>query len=159
MRISPPFTKIKMSVFNKNGKPVSAKNGEAQTLSQGFNIIGGTTTIKGDVDTTNDIRIDGRVIGKVHSKAKVVAGESSKIEGDVHAQNADISGEIIGSVYIAELVTLKPTARIKGDIHTKQIVVEAGAEFNGACTMNGGAADARPKESRDEAVLRRVQQA
>jgi cytoskeletal protein CcmA (bactofilin family) len=31
---------------------------------------------------------------------------------------------------------LKPSAKIDGDIITNKMVIEAGAQFNGRCTMN-----------------------
>ncbi|MCX6352649.1 MAG: polymer-forming cytoskeletal protein [Bacteroidetes bacterium] len=110
------------------------------------------TSIKGELNTTGDIRIDGNVKGSVHSQAKVVLGENAKVEGNIYCQNADISGVIDGNIYVQELLTLKGTAKIGGDITTKKIVIEAGADFNGNCNMNGKAENATRELLRESSV-------
>lgn len=115
---------------SKGGKTNTADNG-AGTI----NIIGAGTVINGDVTSNGDIRIDGTVKGTIVSKAKVVIGQLSVIDGDVEAQNADISGKVNGQLSVSETLLLKPTAYINGDIVVNKLVVESGAEFNGKCSM------------------------
>ncbi|WP_245706015.1 polymer-forming cytoskeletal protein [Catalinimonas alkaloidigena] len=93
------------------------------------------TSIQGDIDTTGNIRIDGRVTGNVRSKARIVLGESAHIEGDIEAQNAEVQGYMKGKLEVAELLVLKPSARIDGDIYANKMMVESGAVFNGQCHM------------------------
>lgn len=119
----------------KNGSGMSKKNGEY--ASNSINLIGATTTINGEVETESDIRIDGKVHGNINSKAKVVLGESGRIEGNVYCQNADLTGQVNGNVYIKDLLYLKEQSKIEGDIHTKRLVVDKGAQFNGQCKMGG----------------------
>lgn len=120
-------------MFKGNGKDNNSRSGEngANTI----NIIGAGTEINGDVTSNGDIRIDGRVKGTIISKAKVVIGNSSVIDGDVEAQNADISGKVNGKLSITQTLLLKPSAYINGDITVNKLVVESGAEFNGNCSM------------------------
>lgn len=120
-------------MFKNNGKDNNSKNGEngANTI----NIIGAGTVITGDINSNGDIRIDGTVQGKVISKAKVVIGKSSTIDGDIEAQNADISGKVNGKLSVAQTLLLKSSAFINGDIVVNKLVVESGAEFNGKCNM------------------------
>ncbi|MGB3617822.1 MAG: polymer-forming cytoskeletal protein [Catalinimonas sp.] len=118
---------------NNNKEPRrDARQPEGSDLS---NHIQKGTTITGDVETVGNIRIDGRVIGNVRSKARVVFGDSAHMEGDVHAQNAEVQGYIKGKMEVGEMLTLKPTAKIDGDIYTNKMLVEAGAVFNGGCHM------------------------
>lgn len=100
-----------------------------------LNMVGAGTNIKGDIESNGVVRIDGSVEGKITSQNKVALGETGKIVGDIVAQNADISGEVRGTINVKEILYLKSTARIIGDITTNKIVIEAGAEFNGACKM------------------------
>lgn len=100
-----------------------------------LNLIGAGTTIEGELKANGDIRVDGNVNGKVSSKAKVVLGDSAKISGDLHCQNADISGNIIGNLFIDDVLILKSTAVVNGDIFTGKLVIEAGSVFNGQCHM------------------------
>ena len=153
-------------MFNsKNGKPES--NGTALLAPQPvkapaatnggpiLNIIGAGTLVEGVVNCDGDIRIEGHVKGRVHSKAKIVVGQSGSIEGDLYCENADISGKIFGSVEVQELVFLKATAYLEGDITTTKFVVEAGAKFNGNCRM--GVKEIKPNEKPASAPIQQQQ--
>lgn len=120
-------------MFKNNGK--ESKNRIADNGAGTINIIGAGTIINGDVTSNGDIRIDGNVKGTVISKAKVVVGKSSEIDGDIEAQNADISGKVNGKLEVSQTLLLKPSAFINGDIMVNKLVVESGAEFNGKCSM------------------------
>jgi len=105
------------------------------STSNTMNVIGKGTTITGDIETSNDIRIDGKLDGNLYCKAKVIIGNSAVLEGNLSAINAEISGEIVGKVEVSELLNLKNTSTIHGDINTGKLVIEAGAKFNGSCKM------------------------
>lgn len=119
-----------MSIFNKNSEKVEQSN-----LSNSSNIIGKGTTITGDIETFGNIRFDGKLIGNISSKSKVILGEGSEVEGNITAANAEVQGNVTGKIDITEVLILKPTAVINGDITTDKLVVETGAVFNGSCVM------------------------
>jgi len=125
-----------MSIFNK--KLEEKQELQAANLS---NSIGKGTTITGDVEAYGNIRIEGKIIGNIYSKSKVVLGNGSYVEGNITAQNAEIEGEVKGKLEITDLLSLKSTALINGDIYTAKMVVEIGAKFNGKCDMGGGKAN------------------
>ncbi|MFY0644880.1 MAG: polymer-forming cytoskeletal protein [Bacteroidia bacterium] len=100
-----------------------------------LNVIGEGTTIKGDLISTGDLRIDGSVIGSITTKAKCVIGSSATVTGNVDAKNCDISGKIDGDVKVSEILLIKSNGVINGDLRTSKLVVENGGEFNGSCTM------------------------
>ena len=106
-----------------------------EELSNARNIIGKGTTLKGDLETFGNIRIEGKIVGNIKTKSKLIIGHSSHVEGNIIAQNADIEGHVIGNIDVSEVVTLKATALINGDITTNKLIVESGATFNGASKM------------------------
>lgn len=108
---------------------------EVEDLSNSSNIIGKGTILNGNMETFGNIRIEGKVIGNIKTKSKAAFGHSSKVEGNILAQNAEIAGHVSGTVEVTELLLLKPTAVIDGDIITNKLIVEAGAAFNGSCKM------------------------
>lgn len=120
-----------MSVFGSKNKTTSNE----AVQQAGINIIGLGTTIEGNVDAQGDIRIDGKIIGNVVSRGKVVLGTTGIVEGNIIAKNAEIAGETVGKINIEELLTLKSTANINGDIITSKLMVETGANFTGTCQM------------------------
>src|SRR5689334_12983648 len=108
---------------------------EAEEISNSSNTIGKGTYLEGNIETYGNIRIEGKVRGDLKSKSKVALGHSSRVDGNIVAQNADIEGEVKGRIEISELLVLKSTAVINGDIFTGKMVVEPGALFNGTCKM------------------------
>jgi cytoskeletal protein CcmA (bactofilin family) len=119
----------------------------AEEISNSSNVIGKGTTIEGNIETSGNIRIEGKVIGNIKSKAKVALGNSSQIEGNVSAQNADIEGHVKGKIDILEVLVLKATCVITGDITTGKLVIEPGATFNGSCKMGAGLRDFKQQEN------------
>lgn len=103
---------------------------------QEINILNAGTKIHGDLSSEGDLRIDGSVKGNIDVKAKLVLGVSSQIEGNVKAQNCDISGLVIGNIEVSELLSIKASAKIQGDIACGKLVIESGAVFNGKSSMN-----------------------
>jgi cytoskeletal protein CcmA (bactofilin family) len=104
-------------------------------ISKSSNTISKDTSIDGNVETTGNLRIEGKVKGNIRARSKVVLGNSGQVEGKVFAQTADIEGTIKGTVQVEGLLTLKSTAHIKGDINTGKLVMESGAVFDGRCNM------------------------
>jgi cytoskeletal protein CcmA (bactofilin family) len=102
-----------------------------------LNLVGDGTEIKGNINSEGDIRIDGKVIGNIITKSKMVLGASGSVDGDVSANSADISGSIKGNLTIADILFLKASGRIDGNISTAKMVLESGGEFNGSCQMHG----------------------
>ncbi|HCM76336.1 MAG TPA: cell shape determination protein CcmA [Cytophagales bacterium] len=107
----------------------------AEEISNSTNTIGKGTVLEGNIETYGNIRIEGKVIGNIKSKSKIALGNSSHVDGNIIAQNADLEGEVKGKIEISEMLILKATAVVHGDIVTGKLVVEPGAVFNGTCKM------------------------
>jgi cytoskeletal protein CcmA (bactofilin family) len=93
------------------------------------------TTVKGDVTTDGDFRLDGRIEGTISCGGKIVIGPTAQVDGDIISVNAEILGTVVGSITTSEVLVLKPTAVIKGIITTHALVVEPSAKFSGTCNM------------------------
>lgn len=117
-----------------------------ETMPGSINLIGAGTVIDGEMKSNGDLRIDGSIFGTITSKAKVVIGSTGIVEGDITAQNADISGTVKGKVIISEMLFLKASAKVVGDIVTSKLVVEAGAVFTGSCNMGPVVKDIKGNE-------------
>lgn len=109
----------------------------AEILNSNNSIAKGTT-FTGNVETPGNIRIDGRIVGDVHSRSKVVVGPSAEIDGNIHTEICEVEGHVKGSIKVNDLLTLKPSCKVEGDIETGKLVVESGASFHGKCKMSGG---------------------
>lgn len=111
------------------------ENGKEKVVAATINLIGEGTNINGDLDSSGDVRIDGKVKGNIKSRAKVVIGPQGIVDGNITCNNADISGTVVGNLTIKGLLFLKGTANVEGDIISTKLVVEPGARFNGTSRM------------------------
>ena len=93
------------------------------------------TSIKGDVVSETDIRVDGAVDGTVYSKGKVVVGETATLSGNLLCSNLDFWGKMDGAIYVKDTLSIKSAASVTGNIHVNKIQVEMGAQINGNCRM------------------------
>lgn len=97
--------------------------------------ISAGSTIKGEITSPNDIRIDGSFEGKIVSQAKVVVGEKAVIKGDIVCSSCDFWGKIEGNFYVKDTLSLKDTCVVTGDLHIRRLQVDLDATFNGNCKM------------------------
>lgn len=93
------------------------------------------TVIKGEVISTNDITVDGRLEGKLTSKGTTVIGENAEIVGDIDSANVEFYGKIKGDICVSDVLKLKNTASVSGNIRTRKLQVDLGAQLNGSCHM------------------------
>ncbi len=101
-----------------------------------INLVGTGTTIKGEIISKGDVRVDGKIIGQVRSEGKIVIGNSGVVEGDIYCVNADFSGKVNGKADVTELLSLKESSVFLGDIITNKLSIEPGAKFSGTCSMD-----------------------
>lgn len=101
------------------------------------NLIQNGTAIKGDINTTGNIRIDGKLIGELVCKGKLILGKTGEIEGTVTCNNAEIEGTLTANMHVAGLLSLKSSAKLFGEVVVNKLAIEAGAIFSGTCKMDG----------------------
>ncbi len=118
-----------------------------------INMIGEGTNFDGTLQAESDVRISGRVLGKIDVEGKVIVAQEGVVEGEVKAASLDVAGRIHGEIDVSERVVLKSSAEIEGDIRTGRLVVEEGAVFNGECRTGGrtmGSSEILPPSARKE---------
>ncbi len=135
-------------MFNKDDKKV------AEEISNSSNTIGKGTTVEGNIETYGNLRVDGRVVGNIITKSKLVLGQSSQVEGNILAQNAEVFGEIKGKIEVSDLLTLKVSSVVHGDILTSKLIVETGAKFNGGCKMGNVVKEIKIGENGQQNTIR-----
>jgi cytoskeletal protein CcmA (bactofilin family) len=103
--------------------------------STSASLIGAGTTLKGDISSNGDLRIDGKLVGNIDCTAKVVIGANGIVEGDISGQQADIMGTVSGSIKVKDLLQLKSSSVVSGDLYATKLQIEPAASFNGQCHM------------------------
>ncbi|MCF8217954.1 MAG: polymer-forming cytoskeletal protein [Bacteroidales bacterium] len=115
-----------------------------------INILDSGTVIRGDLESTGRLRIDGKIIGSINSKEKIILGQTGYVEGEIHCKNAELSGKVKGKVVVEELLSIQASARLDGDVFTKKLAIESGAVFNATCQMTENPSSANNKEHKTD---------
>ncbi|MEM6677008.1 MAG: polymer-forming cytoskeletal protein [Pseudomonadota bacterium] len=115
-------------------------------------LLSSDLTVTGNVVTSGDIQIEGKVEGDVRANLLTV-GEGAVISGEIVAEDVVVNGKVVGRVRGLK-VRLTSSAVVEGDIVHKTIAIESGAHFEGSVQrqedpLNTGASTASspPKPS------------
>jgi len=117
-----------------NGKTKEDMPGQSSGNTSA-SLIGAGTSMKGDITSNGDIRIDGTLTGNIHCSAKVVIGAGGVVQGDINGQQADIMGKVSGTIKVKDLLQLKGGSLLNGNIQAGKLQIEPTANFNGECHM------------------------
>ena len=101
-----------------------------------YSRIENSTTIKGDIISEGDFRIDGTLEGSIKTNGKIVIGKEGIVKGGISCNKADVEGNIKGDLFVSETLNLRSTSNVEGEVIIGKLVVESGATFNASCSMN-----------------------
>ena len=105
-------------------------------------VISKALKITGELESTEDIQIDGQIEGDVRGVG-VKIGQNAKVKGTVYADEVELAGTIEGKIE-SKKVILTGTARMTGDVSHQEIKVESGAYISGNLKPELGKAEAKP---------------
>ncbi|HWI63836.1 MAG TPA: polymer-forming cytoskeletal protein [Symbiobacteriaceae bacterium] len=100
-------------------------------------IIGEGTEIKGTIQATGVVRIDGTLEGTILHDGDLIVGPKGRVIADIRSKGLAVAGEVRGNVETEEKLELLPGARLYGDIKCGHLVVHEGAMFHGRSLMAG----------------------
>lgn len=93
---------------------------------------GRTLAIVGEVETTGDIVVEGRIDGQLFCEGgAVVIAPSADVRGSVLARDITVYGQMDGQLIATEIVDIRPTARVKGDVIARRLSLDDAATFVG----------------------------
>src|SRR5579872_1812994 len=140
-----------------NGKTKSDVLGEVPAGTSA-SLIGAGTSMKGDITSNGDLRIDGTLVGNIHCSAKVVIGANGVVQGDINGQTADIMGKVTGTIKVKDLLQLKGGSYLTGNIQAGKLQIEPTANFNGECHMTP-VVEASPSSRATQEIRREIKHA
>ncbi len=109
--------------------PVSTSNPRKNRSNHGIGHQQSAQEITGELESTEDIQIDGQIEGDVRGVG-VKIGQNAKVKGTVYGDEVELAGTIEGKIE-SKKVILASTARMTGDIWHQEIKIESGAYING----------------------------
>lgn len=103
----------------------------------GPSIISKDLEIIGNLKSSGNIQIDGRIKGEIRSNS-VSVSPTAHVEGSILAQSVQVGGLVKGRVE-APNVSILQSAKMLGDVVHDVLEIEGGAHFHGACQKLGKA--------------------
>ncbi len=123
-------------------EPVSASSAAAAAgLSRavgGTTIIGSTMNIKGSLQSSENVDLNGQFEGQMDVKARLFIGPQAKATANLKVAELNVAGTVQGNVDATGRVTLRTGANLVGDVKTPGIVIEDGAFFKGGIDIMRG---------------------
>ena len=103
--------------------------------------IGKSVVIKGELNGSEDLTIEGQVEGKIELRQSILTiGPNGRIKAQVFAKSVIILGEVTGNVTASEKVDIRDNGSVDGDITSPRVAIAEGAHFRGSIDMQKGSA-------------------
>lgn len=122
-------------------QPAPAASRTAPPQPVGVSVISKALKITGQLESTEDIQIEGEIEGDVRGLS-VKVGSNAKVHGTVYGDEVELAGTIDGKIE-AKKVVLTGTARMSGDVIHHDITIQSGAFIDGHCRPEFGKTETR----------------
>ncbi len=98
-------------------------------------ILGDDFDFEGEMEFSKPLKLNGSIKGDIRATSDFLIAPGARVEARVEARYVDARGHVVGNIVATRKIELSSTARVKGDLTAPEVVMEAGARFNGLCTM------------------------
>jgi cytoskeletal protein CcmA (bactofilin family) len=116
-----------MGIFGKANKKSSTASSSTTVISDG-------TFIKGSIDTTGSIFIDGKFEGAIMAADSLTIGKTGEVIGKVKVATLTVSG-LLDGIIKTEDVSILETGKVLGTMQYQNLVIERNGVFEGQGTM------------------------
>src|SRR3954451_14847832 len=108
----------------------------SQRLERDIVNIGKSVVIKGELNGSEDLTIEGQVEGTIQLRDHILTiGANGKIKAQVFAKAVIVLGEVTGNVTASEKVDIRDNGSVDGDIISPRVAIAEGAHFRGSVDM------------------------
>ncbi len=115
--------------------------------------IGKSVVIKGELNGSEDLTVEGHVEGTIHLKEHVLTiGPNGRIKAQVFAKAVIVLGEVTGNVTASEKVDIRDNGSVDGDIVSPRVAIAEGAHFRGSVDMQRKTGAAQPQAAKPAAA-------
>ena len=132
-----PHSPSPMTAGASGPRPETSHNMEKDIVN-----IGKSVVIKGELNGSEDLTIEGHVEGTIQLRDHVLTiGPNGRIKAQVFAKAVIVLGEVTGNVTASDKVDIRDNGSVDGDIISPRVAIAEGAHFRGSVDMQrkGGA--------------------
>jgi cytoskeletal protein CcmA (bactofilin family) len=95
-------------------------------------VVGESILVRGEVESAEDLTINGRVEGPIWSEGlAVTVSAAGAVKGDIVARDITVLGTVEGTMMASDVVDVRPSARVTGRVLAPRFILGEGASFNG----------------------------
>ena len=110
--------------------------------------IGKSVVIKGELNGSEDLTIEGHVEGTIQLRDHVLTiGPNGRIKAQVFAKAVIVQGEVTGNVTASDKVDIRDNGSVDGDIVSPRVAIAEGAHFRGSVDMQRKAGAPAPAQT------------
>jgi cytoskeletal protein CcmA (bactofilin family) len=115
---------------------VSARSEASHNMEKDIVNIGKSVVIKGELNGSEDLTIEGHVEGTIQLREHVLTiGPNGRIKAQVFAKSVIVLGEVTGNVTASDKVDIRDAGSVDGDIIAPRVAIAEGAHFRGSIDM------------------------
>src|ERR1700751_4970657 len=108
--------------------------------------IGKSVVIKGELNGSEDLTIEGQVEGTIQLREHVLTiGPNGRIKAQVFAKSVIVLGQVSGNVTASDKVDIRDNGSVDGDIVAPRVAIAEGAHFRGSVDMQRKGTPGQPK--------------
>ena len=98
-------------------------------------LIGAGTTVQGNIQFSDGLRVDGRVHGNIVSTGDqpgmLVISEHAEVLGEIRVNHVMVNGRVNGPIHASESLDLQSKAHVTGDVYYRRLEIHGGAVVQG----------------------------
>ena len=131
-----PATPATPAQQTQTSAPAQPEPRRHQMMERDVVNIGKSVVIKGELNGSEDLTVEGHVEGKIELRDHVLTiGPNGKIKAQVFAKAVIVLGEVNGNVTATEKVDIRDGGSVDGDIIAPRVAIAEGAHFRGSVDM------------------------
>jgi len=135
------------------GAPPPRPEASRHNMEKDIVNIGKSVVIKGELNGSEDLTIEGHVEGTIQLRDHVLTiGPNGRIKAQVFAKSVIVLGEVTGNVTASDKVDIRDNGSVDGDIISPRVAIAEGAHFRGSVDMQRKAGAAQPQPAKPAAA-------
>jgi cytoskeletal protein CcmA (bactofilin family) len=115
----------------KGLRPARGLSGDQTSLGRGVRL-------KGTLEGSGEVRLEGHVEGQLRVQGRVLVAAGGELRGDIEGHEVVLEGAVHGEVHARERLVLAASGLLMGGIVSPRLVIEEGGRFQGRCRMTRG---------------------
>ena len=99
--------------------------------SSAYSRIGANICIIGELITSGDLQIEGRIHGSIECLGSIVISPGAQVEGTIVSNSVIIKGNVIATIEVKDRIGISSGAELVGDLTCVRLSIEEGADLRG----------------------------